>query len=338
MSKLKFAVAGTGWIAGEYARAIEACEDAELSAVVSSDESRARSRLKEWGREDVRVYTDFSAMVRDPAIDAAVLCSTADVRPGQAVEAARCGKHLVIEKPLAMDRDGLLRMAEELSRHPVRTAAGFVLRWNPGMETIKAMLEDDALGRVFMAQIDYWNHIGPQFSQYRWSRTRALGGSSMLSAGCHAVDALRWFAGEVAEVSAYSCRTWADSDYEFDPNAIAILKLRNGGVGKIAASLECRTPYRFHVHLLGEKGTVVNNRVFSHKYPGQTDYAVIPTIMPESGDVAHFPFGRLIAEFAGAIRRGGRVRTDFEDAVKTMEVCFAIDEAAATGRTVKVGG
>jgi len=189
-----------------------------------------------------------------------------------------------------------------------------------------------------MAQLDYWNHIGPQFNQYRWSRTRALGVSSMLSAGCHAVDALRWFAGEVVEVSAYSCRTWADSDYEFDPNAIAILKLKNGGVGKIAASLECRTPYRFHIHLLGEKGAIVNNRVYSHKFPGQTDYAVIPTVMPESGDVAHFPFGRLIREFAAAIRRGGRVRTDFADAVKTMEVCFAIDEAAATGRSVAVGG
>lgn len=330
---IRFAVAGTGWVAGEYVKAIRAHEDCELYGIVTSDAERAGRRLAEWGTE-ARIWTDFAEMVKDPAVDAVVLCSTPDVRPDQAVLAAQHGKHLVLEKPLALDRQGLAKMTAALRANPVRTAVGFVLRWNPLFETIKALIDDDALGRVFMAQIDYWNHIGPQFNQYRWSAGKELGGSSMLSAGCHAVDALRLFAGDVTEVTAYSCRTWNPSDYGYDPNAVALFKLKNGGIGKVSCSLECVTPYKFHVHLLGEKGTIMNNRLFSRKFPGQTDYAEIPTVLPESGDVAHFPFGLLVAEFAEAVLHNKRTRCDFEEARKTMEVCFAIDESIATGKSV----
>ncbi|MDF2671552.1 MAG: oxidoreductase, partial [Paenibacillus sp.] len=208
---IKFAVVGTGWVAAEYLKAIQACSGSEVYGIVSSDASRAKQKLTDLGI-DARIYTDYAEMVRDNQVDAVVLCSTPDVRPNQAVEAVRYGKHLVLEKPLSLDRGGLDRIAAALRQDPVQTTVGFVLRWNPAFKMIKAMIEDDALGRVFMAQIDYWNHIGPQFNQFRWSTSRSLGGSSVLSAGCHAVDAMRLFAGEVEEVMAYSCRTWADSD------------------------------------------------------------------------------------------------------------------------------
>jgi predicted dehydrogenase len=332
---LRFAVVGTGWAAGEYVRAIRANPGCEVYAVVSRDEARAKRLLAAHGVQ-ARTYATIEAAVNDPAVDAVVLCSTPDVRPEQAVLAARYGKHMILEKPLAMDRAGLDRMTEALRANPVRTTVGFVLRWNPLFTTIKALIDDDALGRVFMAQLDYWNCIGPQFNQYRWSTSRRLGGSSMLSAGCHAVDALRLFAGDIAEVTAYSCRTRANSDYEFDPNVIAMFKLKNGGIGKVSSSLECRTPYKLNVHLLGEKGAIMNNRLFSHKFPGQTDYAEIPTILPENGDADHFPFEHEVADFAASVRDNKPTRCDFEEARKTMDVCFAIDEAIASGKSIRI--
>ncbi|GIP34757.1 Gfo/Idh/MocA family protein [Paenibacillus sp. J2TS4] len=335
MSKIRFAVAGTGWVAGEYLQAIAANPDAEVYAIVSKHMEHARAKLAELGI-DALVMDQYEHAVRDSNVDAIVLCSTPDIRPEYTVLAAEHGKHIVMEKPLAMNREGLWRMAEALAAHPVKTVASFVLRWNPSFVNTKALIDNDAIGRVFMAQIDYWHHVGPQYGQYRWSRTKELGGSSILSAGCHAVDAVRYFAGEVEEVTAYSCRTWADSDYEFDPNAIAILKLANGGIGKVSSSLECKTPYKFNVHLLGEKGAVMNNQFYSHKLPGQTEYATIPTITPDSGDVSHHPFKEEINEFIQAIQNDTRTRCDFQDAYKTMEVSFAIDESIATGKSVKL--
>ncbi|GBG07823.1 gfo/Idh/MocA family oxidoreductase [Paenibacillus agaridevorans] len=333
MSKLRFAVVGSGWVAGEYMKAINAHTDAEIGAVVSRSREFAAEKLAALGI-DAPIAASYEEVLNDSRIDAVVLCSTPEQRAEQTIAAARRGKHIVMEKPLALNRRELWNMAEALEQHPVHTVASFVLRWNPSFNNTKALIEDDAIGRVYMAQIDYWHHVGKQYSQYRWSKTMELGGSSMLSAGCHAVDAVRYFAGDIVEVSAFGCRTWADSDYGFDPNAIAIFKLKNGGIGKVSSSLECKTPYIFNVHLLGEQGAIMNNRLFSHKLPGQTDYTVIPTILPDSGDVSHHPFVEEINEFVASVRSGAATRCTFQDAYKSMEVCFAIDESIASGKTV----
>lgn len=335
MSILRFVVAGTGWVAGEYLKAIHAREDAEVYGIVSQSTERAQQRLTELAI-DARVFERYEDAVQDPAVDAIVLCSTPELRPEQTILAARHGKHVVLEKPLAMNRKDLLEMADAIDSAAIKTVAGFVLRWNPSFLNTKALVEDDAIGRVFMAQIDYWHHVGPQYPQYRWSKSKELGGSSMLSAGCHAVDAVRYFAGDIEEVTAYGCRTWADSDYEFDANAIAIFKLSNGGIGKVSSSLECKTPYKFNVHLLGEKGAIMNNQLFSHKLPGQVEYATIPTILPDSGDVSHHPFADEIDDFITSVLQGTKTRCDFFDALQSMEVCFAIDESIASGRSIKV--
>lgn len=335
MKTLKFAVVGTGWVAGEYLKAIRSRQDTEVYAVVSRNEEHAKQKLSEYGTE-ARIYTDYAEAVQDPNVDAVVLCSTPDMRPEQTVLAAQHGKHIVIEKPLSMDREGLWRMADAIERSSVHTVASFVLRWNPSFQNTRTLIQDDAIGRPYMVNIDYWHHVGPQYGQYRWSKSKANGGSSMLSAGCHAVDAVRFFAGDIEEVTAYSCRTWDHSEYEFDPNAIAIFKLKNGGIGKVSSSLECKTPYKFNVHILGEKGAIMNNQLFTHKLPGQTDYATIPTISPDSGDVSHHPFTEEIDNFVQAIRSNSSTLCEFGDAFKTMEVCFAIDESIASGKPVNL--
>ena len=137
-------------------------------------------------------------------------------------------------------------------------------------------------------ECDYWHWIGPHYGQYTWSRTKEAGGSSLLSAGCHAVDALRWFGGDIVEVFGYTAPHFEGSDYEFEPNMVALLRFANGATGKVSSLLECTTPYIFNVKLFGEKGTIRNNKVYSaEKYPGQLDYLEYPTILPDSGDVTH---------------------------------------------------
>ncbi|GAA3400579.1 Gfo/Idh/MocA family protein [Paenibacillus hodogayensis] len=335
MATTKFAIVGSGWVAGEYLKAIHARKDAEVYSIVSPNAERAQQRLNDYGIE-ARVVTSYEQAVSDPNVDAVVLCSTPDIRAEQAALAAKNGKHIVIEKPMTMERQGLEIMADAISKNPVKTVVSFVLRWNPMFESTKALIDDDALGRVYMAQIDYWHHIGPKYVQYSWSKTKELGGSSILSAGCHAVDAVRHFAGDVTEVMAYSCRTWADSDYEFDPNSIAIFKMKNGGLGKVSASIECKTPYRFNVHLLGEKGTIMDNKVYTHKLPGQSDFATVPTILPDSGDVSHHPFAMEMADFMNAIHTNTTTRCDFFEGYKSMQVSFAIDESCRTGQKVVI--
>ena len=129
-------------------------------------------------------------------------------------------------------------------------------------ETTKKLLADDAIGKLMYLECDYWHWIGPHYGQYTWSRTKEAGGSSLLSAGCHAVDALRWFGGDIVEVFGYTAPHFEGSDYEFEPNMVALLRFANGATGKVSSLLECTTPYIFNVKLFGEKGTIRNNKVY----------------------------------------------------------------------------
>ena len=154
-------VAGTGWVAAEYFKAILDHPQGEVYGVVSGDRNRAAQRMRELGVH-ANVYSSFEEAVKDAQVDAVVLCSTPDVRPEQAILAAQNGKHLVIEKPMAMDKESLWRMAETLTQYPVRTVVSFVLRWNPMFTMVRSLIADDALGRIFMVQVDYWHHVGLQ--------------------------------------------------------------------------------------------------------------------------------------------------------------------------------
>ncbi|MDF2719619.1 MAG: oxidoreductase, partial [Paenibacillus sp.] len=114
---LRFVVAGTGWVAGEYWKAIAACRDAELYGVFSANAEHAQARMTEQGVEAL-LFTRFEDAVQDPNVDAVVLCSMPDVRMEQAILAAKHGKHLVIEKPVAMNRMELWSMAQALEKYP----------------------------------------------------------------------------------------------------------------------------------------------------------------------------------------------------------------------------
>ena len=164
--------------------------------------------------------------------------------------------------------------------------------------------------------------------------------SSLLSAGCHAVDALRWFmGGEIVEVCQYATKGGGVdfSDYEYDPTSCTICKFDDGRIGKVASSIECLQPYVFNINLVGTQGTIKNNQLFSKtKFPGQTGWVEVPTILPDSGDVSHHPFTSEVAHLVDCIRFDRESHVNVADSFKTHEICFAADLSAAEGRPVQL--
>jgi predicted dehydrogenase len=177
-----------------------------------------------------------------------------------------------------------------------------------------------------------------EYPSYPWAVKKKMGGSSFISAGCHAADAIRYFAGEVSEVAAFSSGPKKDLNYDYDPTIVASLKFEEGHVGKLSSVIEGETPYIFNVRLFGTEGSVQNNRVFSRKhYPGSLNYWSFPTIEPDSGDVTHHPFVPEIRHFIDCIENNVESHASIHDSYKSMAVCFAIDESAAQdGKPIKV--
>ena len=95
-------------------------------------------------------------------------------------------------------------------------------------------------------------------------------------------------------------------------------------------------PYQFNIDVIGTKGTIRDNRVWSETLlPGQTGWSTIPTVLPDSGDVTHHPFNGQIEAFVAGILDGTPILPDLDDAVKTHELIFAADRAPS-GKPVKL--
>ena len=335
------AVCGTGWVSPEILRAFELNPHTEVRVICGGDEARARARLDEAGvKGPVRFTKRASAAIAADDVDCVSICNRPDKHAKLTIEAAKAGKHILLEKPVCLTLKDLWAMQDAVRKAQVRTVVSFVLRWNPLYDILSAQLDRKAIGNLFYGEVDYYHGIGPWYRQYEWNRLKRCGGSSLLSAGCHGVDGLRYFMRKKAvEVKGYSMRGNgpAFDVYEYDPSSVVIIKFEDGSVGKVATSLECICPYMFRISLFGTHGTIVDNKIYSKKtLPGQTDFAAVPTILPDSGDVTHHPFEGEIDHFVDCIRRRKESHVNLDDAVETHEICFAMDESARTGKPVKL--
>ena len=319
MAKVGVGIVGPGWAGVEHIKAYQNNDNVEIVALCGRDEARTRARMEE-NDLDCAIYTDYEEMLKRDDLNIVSICTPNNLHAEEAVMAAQAGKHILLEKPMALNLEELKKVRDAVREAGIKSVVGFVLRWNPLYETIKPLIEDDAIGRIFLGEIDYFHGMGPWYKQFEWNVKKSIGGSSLLSAGCHAIDGLRWFLNEEAiEVTAYSTRSDGENfrEYEYDPTMVTIMKFQSGAIGKVASSIECVQPYVFHINLVGDKGTIRNNKLYSHKMPGQTDFATIPTILPDSGDVTHHPFQGEIDHLVDCVLNDKESFVNVEDAVKT---------------------
>jgi predicted dehydrogenase len=325
------ALLGAGWVAGEYVRAVRDHPRTDLIGIYNRTPGKATGLLQAHGVL-AREYSSEDELFDDELVHVVVSCTPPDARVGHVVRAARTGRHVVIEKPVALSWSGVKAIYNAITEAGVTSVTSFVLRWNPQFDTLKQLIADGVVGETIYAEADYWHPITRAIPAYAWVTSQAIGGSAIVAGGCHAVDALRYLAGEINQVSAYSAPGKRNTDYEYDPTIVASMKLANGGIGKVSTLCDGDTPYEFNVRVFGTNGSIQNNRVYSSKhYPGATGYWAFPTVPPDSGDVSHHPFRAELAHFIQCIDEGREPNASIRDSYRTMAVCFAIDESAARG-------
>ena len=342
------AVFGAGWVSTEHIAAFKQNPHCEVVAVGSRRLQSAERAAAECGVA-CKVTTSFDELLADPAVHIISITTPNDSHADLGIRALEAGKHVVMEKPMAVTQEDLDKLVSIAKRSPGKTIVSFVLRWNPLFNIIHAQLADGAIGSIFYAEVDYFHAIGPWYGQFAWNTKRSVGGSALLSAGCHAVDAMLYFVGDdVVEVSAYSAKSAQDAfaPYEYDPTSVTICKFRQGAVGKITTSLEANCPYMFNILLMGDKGTIKNNQYYGEKClgtfghaeigQGQTGWVTWPTILPDSGDVKHHPFFGEIDHLVDCILSDTEPMLSIPRAKHTHDICFASDVSARTGKPVRI--
>ena len=339
MSQLGVGIIGTGWVSGEHVRAFETDTRSRVVAICGRSEEKARAKAAECG-VDCAIYDDYEKMIARDDVDIVAIATPPHVHKDHAVAAAKADKHLFLEKAMANTIEDCRAIRDAVADAKVKSVVSFVLRWNPLFDIIKAQIADDAVGKVFYGEVDYFHGIGPWYGQYGWNVKKEVGGSSLLSAGCHALDALRYFmGGDVVEVTQYATDIKGDDfkEYEYAPTTVTLLKFSDGRIGKVASCIACRQPYVFNINLVGEHGTINNNKIFSTtKYPGQTHWTEVPTILPDSGDVTHHPFSGEAVHLLDCIEQGVESHCNVADAYTTHEIVLAADMSGETGQSVKL--
>ncbi len=341
MTTYRAAVVGCGWVSGEHIAAYKKHPQTEVAALVSLTVEEARRKAEEYGL-NVPCYDSVEKMMQQEKPDIVSITSIPTMHVEHGLCAVEYGAQLVMEKPVALSREDLHRLTRSVTEHGTKSVVSFVLRWNPLFSIIRALLDDGAVGELFYGEVDYYHGIGPWYKQYEWNKTKAAGGNTLLSAGCHALDALVWFMGSpVTEVHAYATRSKRDiyMAYEYAPTLVTLFQFEDGRCGKVTSCIEVNAPYMFPILLLGSEGTIRNSQLYSsRKLPGQTNFATIPTILPDSGDVTHHPFQGEINHFVDCLERGVDSSVPIAYAAKIMELCYAAEESALSGRSVRMEG
>ena len=335
----KVGIIGYGWAATAHADAINGTEQGEVRAIFSSRQLDDAEVSKAHGSE-IKTYTDLDEMLASD-IDVVSITSYPDQHREQAIAAANAGKHIILEKPMALKWDDCKAINDAVQSNGVKACVCFELRFISQFLTTSNLIDEGLIGDIHYGEVDYYHGIGPWYGQYRWNTTEEKGGSSLLSAGCHALDALLLCMGnEVDEVSAYSTTSKHEifQKYEYATTTAALLKFSNGTVGKVASVIDCLQPYYLHTHLVGSEGSLLDNKLYSTKM-GLRDkkWAELPMAMADSGDVADHPYQAQFQAFFDAVDRGEDMeRTSMATALETFRILFACDLSAKEGRSVKV--
>ncbi len=324
-------IVGAGWVAGEYVKAFRDHPLTHVVGMYNKTPEKATRLMKSLG-VDGKEYSSFEQLLDDENINILVHCAHADSRPDMVSRAALSGRHVVIEKPISLTKEGTAQVREAVTKTGVKSICSCVLRWNPQFQTIRALVDDGKLGDLMYAEADYWHPIIKAYPGYPYYMKKAHSQSSFLIAGIHAADTLRWLAGDIVEVAAFSAGPISNKDYDYQPISVAALKFANGAIGKLSSVIEGETTYIFNCRLFGSTMSIDNNRIHSSKwYPGTLGYYEFPTVKPDSGDVSHHPFVPEIAHFMQCVENNVESHASIHDMYKTMNLCFAIDESAARG-------
>lgn len=338
MKKYNVGIIGYSWAAGAHIEAINKTSYAQVTSLCSSRKLDSTEISSKHGGT-IKCYTDLARMLADPHLHAVSICSYPAEHAKQAIMAAKAGKHLIIEKPLALTWDDCLAVKAAVDKAGVKTCVCFECRFSSQLTTIKAVIDDGLLGEIHYGEIDYYHGIGPWYGQFRWNIKKSAAGSSLLSGGCHALDALLLFMGhDIENVTSLSASS-ANNDfakYEYPTTSVSIIKFKNGSVGKVASVIDCLQPYYFHIHLVGSEGSLLDNKFHSTQLGGlnKNKWSELSMKMLDSGDVSDHPYQLQFEAFFEALNQGKEMPlTSLAEALHTHEIIFAADRSADQNAT-----
>ena len=252
-SSLRVALLGCGRISRNHFEAIASTPGVELSAVCDVIPERADAAARALG---VPAFTSYEEMLRDATCDIVSVTTPSGLHPVHAEMAARSGKHVVCEKPMAISieaADAMMRVCDEAG---VRLFVVMQNRLNPAVQLLRRAIDKGRFGRIYTVNSTVrWTRPQEYYDQADWRGTWALDGGAIMNQASHYVDLMQWLGGPVESVMAYTA-TLARR-IEAEDTGVAVMRYRSGALGVLEVTMLTHPKnLEGSVTILGEFGSV----------------------------------------------------------------------------------
>lgn len=343
---LTFGLIGAGAISTQHLEAIEAIDGARLGGVASASAERARALGERCG---VPWTTDLEELLVRADIDAVAIMSPSGLHPSQALAALAHGKHVLVEKPIALSVRDADAVIDEGRKRGLTVATVSQRRFEPAMIALQAAVAAGAFGTISLILTEGIYHR-PQayYDSAAWRGTIALDGGVLMNQAIHMIDLVRWLGGPVRSVSAHvATRTHV---MEAEDTASVSLQFATGALGGIVATTSATPEFPPEIRVYGDAGhaRIGGEVAVEWEVPGTPPPSAgppTPAASAPAGAGASATWGttatgyiRQYSDFIAAIREGRPPAVTGDDGRNAVEIVTAAYESSRTGRAVELQG
>ena len=339
---IRFGLLGCGRIARRHSDLLggDHIHGAKLVAVCDPDRARADAIAAKFG---VPAHDDMDGFLARKDIDAVAVLTPSGLHPQHVIACARAGKHVVVEKPMALrlqDADDMIRACDEAG---VKLFIVKQNRFNVPVVKAREALGAGRFGKLILGTVRVrWCRDQAYYDQDAWRGTWAYDGGVLTNQASHHVDMLEWFFGDVVSVHARAITALAK--IETEDTAVATLKFRNGALGIIEATTAARpTDVEGSLSILGEKGMVeiagfAVNQIRHWRFVDEipADKEVIEKFSVNPPNVYGFGHQAYYQHVVDCLANQSAALVDGLEGRKSLELITALYESIETGEEVSL--
>jgi UDP-N-acetyl-2-amino-2-deoxyglucuronate dehydrogenase len=334
---IRSALIGCGRVAPRHAESLVALPETTLVAVADVVESRAKHFATKYGAE---AHLDWRAVLDRKDVDVVHITTPSGMHAEMAIAALEAGKHVIVEKPVALSLPDTDRMIAAERKSGKRLCVMLQNRFNAPMQELKALVDSGKLGRLHLGSATVRWYRPQEYYNDGWHGTWAMDGGALMNQSVHHIDALQWLMGEPESVFAHTATRI--HEMEAEDVGVAVLKFKGGALATVEGStITWPQNLEGSVALFGDKGSVkVGGTALNRKEFWKVDGALEKEREAVMHDVVDPPsvYGQshqiVIQEFARAVAAGRSTPNPASEARRSLAVVLGIYESARTGKVI----
>ncbi|MBB6669457.1 Gfo/Idh/MocA family protein [Cohnella nanjingensis] len=358
MSKLRIGMISFEHVHADFrSKALSEMEDVVIAAVADDDRARGEAASARYGGD---YYSDYRQLLERKDLDFIFIHSANGDHLRMVLDTVSAGKNLFCEKPIATSAADARKMTEAVERAGLRGTLGFCSRFIPEAERAKEVIDSGLIGKMIALRavigLAGIREIGCPDYMTDWMTDPVRGGGgALIDEGAHAIDLLRWYAGDIAAVSAFTANN-AKPQLNVEDNAATVLQFASGALGTLNTlwSLHVDVGMRNTLELYGTEGTISLEltskhpklQVYSEHLGGQANGSWFePHIKPkdaEPHDYQSWPthaqhYKREVTDIIACLREDRPFRASFRDGLHVAQVTEAGYTSAKERKTIAIG-